>query len=289
VEPVSVDEAFLDVTGCEALFGPAPAIAVRLQEEIRAATGLTASVGVAPNKFLAKLASDLKKPNGLVVITRESLHEILDPLPVDRLWGVGAATLRQFEALGMRTVGHVRRMPLRVLVERFGAAGEQFHRLARGEDDRPVCADGQAKSIGHEVTFPQDVTDRGHLRRVVLHQSEDVAYRVRRHGLRFRSVTLKVRYPDFTTITRAVTLPAPTDLTRDLWRAAGELLRAFVGPGDRPVRLIGITVSSLVTREGEQLSLFDDSQRHARLDAAMDALRDRFGPDAVRRAGPRGD
>jgi DNA polymerase-4 len=287
VEPVSVDEAFLDVTGCEAIFGPGPVIAARVQREIQAATGLTASVGVAPNKFLAKLASDLQKPGGLVVITRENLHEILDPLPVDRLWGVGAATVRQFEALGMRTVGHVRRMPLRVLTGHFGGAGEQFHRLARGEDDRPVCPDGQAKSISHEVTFAQDVTDRDHLRRVVLHQSEDVAYRVRRQGLRYRSVTLKVRYPDFTTITRAVTLPAPTDLTRDLWRAASELLSTWVSSGSRPVRLIGIAASALVSREGEQLSLFDDSQRHARLDAALDALRDRFGPDAVRRAGPR--
>jgi len=191
VEPVSVDEAFLDWgprtvpagTGSEALFGPAPVIAARVQQEIQAATGLTASVGVAPNKFLAKLASDLQKPGGLVVISRENLHEILDPLPVDRLWGVGAATVRQFEAWGMRTVGHVRRMPLRVLAGHFGAAEALADPPAGAWRGRPpVCPDGQAKSISHEVTFAQDVTDRDHLRRVVLHPSED-------RGRTFRSPT----------------------------------------------------------------------------------------------------
>lgn len=286
IEPVSVDEAFLDVTASEALFGPGPTIAARLQEEIRAATGLTASVGVAPNKFLAKLASDLQKPGGRVVITRDRVHELLDPLPIGRLWGVGAATAARFEQLGIRTVGRVRQTSRQVLIDHFGAAGEQFWRLARGEDDRPVCPDAQAKSISHEVTFPEDVADPDHLRRVVLHQTEDVAWRLRRQGLCARSVGLKLRYPDFTTLTRATTLPAPTDVTRHLWRAASGLLATWVIARPRPIRLIGVGVSELVAKGDEPLSLFDEDRRDARLDAAVDSLRGRFGPDAVRRAGP---
>jgi DNA polymerase-4 len=286
VEPVSVDEAFLDVTGCEALFGPGPQIAARLQQEIRAATGLTASVGVAPNKFLAKLASDLEKPEGLVVITRDALHTVLDPLPIGRLWGVGAATAARFEQLGIRTVGRVRQTSRQVLIDHFGAAGEQFWHLSRGEDDRPVCPDAQAKSISHEVTFPEDVSDSDHLRRVVLHQTEDVAWRLRRQALCARSVGLKIRYPDFTTLTRAQTLPAATDVTRHFWRAASGLLATWVTARPRPIRLIGVGVSELASKQSEQPSLFEEDRREARLDAAVDSLRQRFGPDAIRRAGP---
>jgi DNA polymerase-4 len=285
VEPVSVDEAFLDVTGCEALFGPPEGIARRLKERIRAETALTASVGVAPNKFLAKLGSDLEKPDGLVVIAPERVQAVLDPLPVGRLWGVGQATLARFEALGVRTVGDVRRLPPAAVVRQFGAAGEQFLRLARGEDDRLVTPDQQAKSISHEVTFPEDVAELDTLRRVVLHQTEDVAYRLRRHGLLARTVTLKIRLGDFTTLTRGATLAEPTHATADLWRAARDLLAGWHRGSASPVRLIGVAASQLSGAESRQLSLFEEKRREAQLDAALDALRARFGPDAVRRGG----
>jgi len=287
VEPVSVDEAFLDVTGCEALFGPPPEIGRQLKARIRAETALTASVGVAPNKFLAKLASDLEKPDGLVVIAPERVREILDPLPVSRLWGVGQATLARFERIGARTVADVRRLPPTTLARLFGAAGEQFLRLARGEDDRPVTPDQQARSISHEITFPSDVTELDTLCRTLLHQTEDVGYRLRRLDLLARTVTLKIRLGDFTTLTRAATLAEPTDVTADLWRAARDLLHAWHRGAAVPVRLIGVGVAGLSGARERQLSLFAEPRREAQLDEALDVLRARFGADAVRRGGTR--
>jgi DNA polymerase IV len=286
VEPVSVDEAFLDVTGCEGLFGPAEEMARRLKARIRAETGLTASVGVAPNKFLAKLGSDLEKPDGLVIIAPERAQAVLDALPVSRLWGVGQATLARFERLGVRTVADVRQLPLATLTRHMGSAGEHFMCLARGEDDRPVTPDHQAKSISHEVTFPADVAELDTLRRVLLHQTEDVAYRLRRHDLLARTVTLKVRLGDFTTLTRAATLAEPTQQTNELWRAARDLLLAWHRGNASAVRLIGVAASQFADAGTRQLSLFAEQQRRdARLDAALDALRARFGADAVRRGG----
>jgi DNA polymerase-4 len=287
VEPVSVDEAFLDVTGCEALFGPPEVIARRLKERIRAETGLTASVGVAPNKFLAKLASDLEKPDGLVVIAPEAVQATLDPLPIGRLWGVGQATLARFERMGVRRVADLRSLPPAAVLRQFGTAGEQFLRLARGEDDRPVTPDHQAKSISQEVTFPEDIATLGTLRPVLLRQTEDVAYRLRRLGLLARTVTLKIRLGDFTTLTRGATLPEPTHATADLWRAARDLLGAWHGGNAPPVRLIGVAASQLSDTGRRQLPLFEEQRREAQLDAALDALRERFGEDAVRRGGRR--
>jgi len=289
VEPLSIDEAFLDLTGTDALFGSAEAAARRLKARVREATALTASVGVAPNKFLAKLASDLRKPDGLVVVTPETVEATLDPLPVGRLWGVGAATLKRFESLGVQTIGDVRRLPLDRLRREFGDLGEHFHRLSQGVDDRPVSPDREAKSISHETTFARDVSDLDHLRTVTLHQVEDVAYRLRRLQRYARTVTLKIRYPDFRTITRSTTLLAPTQLTNALWRAASELLDEWTAErgGPTPVRLIGVGAGNLSGEDGRQLSLFEEADgRQRKLDAALDAIRARFGPDAVRRRLP---
>jgi DNA polymerase IV len=286
VEPLSIDEAFLDLTGTERLFGSAEQAARRLKERIRAETGLAASIGVAPSKFLAKLASDLRKPDGLMVIAPDQVQAILDPLPVERLWGVGAATLRRFEKLGVKRVADVRRLPLERLVREFGVAGEQFFHLARGEDERPVSPDHQTKSISHEVTFPEDVGDVEILRTVLLHQVEDVGYRLRRLDLYSRTVTLKLRYPDFTTITRATTLAEATQATGRLWKAAAEVFDEWAQERPAPLRLIGMGAGNLCEADGRQLSLFsetDDKQR--RLDTALDKLRARFGPNAVRRSG----
>jgi DNA polymerase-4 len=287
VEPLSIDEAFLDLTGTEALFGAAGDAAGCLKAQIRQETGLAASVGIAPNKFLAKLASDLCKPDGLLAISHQTAQALLDPLPVERLWGVGAATLRRFARMGVRTVGDVRRLSLARLEREFGTAAEHFFRLSRGLDDRLVCPDHRAKSISHEVTFAQDVGDLEHLRAVVLHQVEDVAYRLRRMDRYAGTVTLKIRYPNFRTITRAISLPAPTQLTEPLWRAAVAGFDAWAAQGGGPVRLIGVAAGNLRAGDGRQLSLFDDSDpRPQQLDAAVDALRERFGVNAVRRRKP---
>ncbi|HJT79104.1 MAG TPA: DNA polymerase IV, partial [Gemmataceae bacterium] len=220
VEPLSLDEAFLDVRGCEGLFGTAPEIGRRIKERIKGETGLVASVGVAPNKFLAKLASDHGKPDGFVVLPAEQVAAFLVPLPVGRLWGVGKKAEQRLLALGVRTVGQLAALPERVLADHFGEAGRHVWRLAHGEDDRAVVPDREARSISTETTFPQDVEDREALRAWLLDLVEHLAARLRHAGLRARTVELKVRSSDFRTRTRAQSLPEATDVTEELWRAA---------------------------------------------------------------------
>ena len=289
VEPLSIDEAFLDVTGCERLLGPAHRIARTIQTTIARELGLSASAGVAPNKFLAKLASDLDKPGGLTVITAKTIHAVLDPLPVGKLWGVGKRAAEQLDRLGIRTIGQLRSAEEDLLRRRFGnAAAEQFIQLAAGIDDRPVTPDGAAKSIGQEITFAQDVADLDELKAVLLQQAEQVARRLRRAGLKARTVTLKLREADFTTLTRSQTFGEATDLTDNLWLAAKGLLVSWAKMQFAPLRLIGVTASQLSGGTG-QLSLFDqgeDRVKQRRIDEAVDRIVDRFGNDAVHRGGP---
>ena len=222
VEPLSLDEAFLDVTGSEGLFGPAVEIGRKIKQAIRQELRLVASVGVAPNKFLAKIASDLKKPDALVVVEPDKVQEFLDPLPVERLWGVGKQSSKVFQRLGIRTIGQLRQWPLDVLQARFGTSGEHLWNLAHGLDDRAVVPEREAKSISHETTFERDIADMDVLRAWLVDLTEQVGCRLRRHGLRGQTVQLKVRFADFSLITRSCTLPEPTNITRDLWRAADE-------------------------------------------------------------------
>ncbi|TAL08930.1 MAG: DNA polymerase IV, partial [Nitrospirae bacterium] len=238
VEPLSIDEAFLDATGSIRLLGPAERIARGLRQRILQATGLTASVGVAPNKFIAKLASDQQKPDGLVVVQAGEVRAFLDPLPISCLWGVGRATLPRFEQLGIRTFGDARRLSEPQLQDHFGEAGAHFFRLVRGIDDRPVVTDREARSISHEVTFPEDVQDRDRLRAVLLEQTEQVARRLRRHSLRACTIVLKLRLPDFTTLTRRTTLDTSTDQTEILWNAAAMLFEEWAQTSDSPLRLL---------------------------------------------------
>jgi len=286
VEPISIDEAFLDVTGCERLLGSAEHIARVLKDRVRSEIRLTASVGVAPNKFLAKLASDLQKPDGLVVVKEDDVASFLAPLPISRLWGVGKATLPEFERLGVHTFGDALAISLGALRQHFGETGEHFFQLVRGIDDRPVLPDREAKSISHEVTFPVDIADQEHLRSVILEQIEQVTRRLRHHGLVARTVTLKIRYGDFSTITRRETLPAATDQTDALWDAAVKLFEAWQQTRPRPVRLIGVGVSQLSATKESQLGLFESMETSTgqQLDTAMDAIRDRFGEQAISRA-----
>ena len=287
VEPLSIDEAFLDVTGSTRLLGPPEPMARTLKERVREQTQLTASVGVGPNKFLAKLAGALQKPDGLVVVERDRVQAFLDPLPIARLWGVGKATRPRLAALGVETFGDLRRLDLAVLRDRFGEAGEQFHRLVRGLDDRPVVPDHAARSISHEITFPVDVEDREHLRSVLLGQTDQVARRLRRHDMLARTVTIKLRRADFTTLTRSTTLDQATDETDTFWQAASRLFEAWSQEDRAAVRLIGMGVSQLTAPADEQLMLFEQAEMNQRrsLDRTMDAIRDRFGADAVGRGG----
>ncbi len=287
VEPMSLDEAYLDVHGCEPLFGPAPEIARQVKARIRAETDLIASVGVASNKFLAKLASDFSKPDGLLVLEPDRIAEFLAPLPVARIWGVGAKGERRLRNLGIQTIGQLAATPEKLLLERMGDAGLQIRQLAQGIDDRPVVPDREAKSVSTETTFARDITDREILRSWLLELVEQLGQRVRHLGVRARTVDLKIRSSDFRTYTRSQTLPEPTDLTESLWKSAAELFERRVPKSVFPVRLLGVGVSGLVRDAATQGDLFDDRWREKQraLDQAVDAIRDQFGVGVIRRGG----
>jgi DNA polymerase-4 len=286
VEPLSIDEAFLDVTGCERLFGSAAAIGRTIKDRVRREVGLTASVGVAPNKFLAKLASDLEKPDGFVVIEAAAARDTLAALPVRKLWGVGEVSERELRRHGIRTIGDLARAPRSLLAGCFGEHAAQLLDLAAGRDDRPVIPAHEAKSIGNEVTFAADIADPEELRGVLDLLAEKVAWRLRRHGLRGRTVTVKARFPDFATHTRSETLPQTTCSTATIRAVARELLERRLDRRGRPLRLVGVTVSQLEGRAAVQGELFSDptGAREAALDSLVDRVRDRFGP-LLRRGG----
>ena len=281
VEPLSVDEAFVDVTGSLRLLGDGRAIAVLLRKRIREELGLTASVGVAPSKFVAKIASDLEKPDGLVVIEREGLSERLAPLPITRMWGIGPRTAARCEARGIRTFGDLQRRSPESLSRSLGESAARFHDLAHGRDDRPVVCDRIAKSIGHEQTFGVDLSSAEEVEAVLLRHVERVATRLRRHGRQARCVTIKVRDGEFVTNTRSRTLVESTDRTDLIWSTARDLFREWPF---RPVRLIGISVDRF-EETGESLFARSDGEdvRRRRLDEATDEIRARFGGDAISR------
>lgn len=285
VEPLSLDEAFLDVAGSESLFGAAADIGQRIKSEIRHELHLTASVGVASNKFLAKIASDLEKPDGFVVVAPGTEQDFLDPLPVSRLWGVGRVTDAKLERLGIRTIGQLRRRPAETLRGLFGQQGDHLWKLAHAIDDRCVVPDRDAKSISHETTFAVDITDMESLHGWLLHLVEQVAWRLRKKGLVGTTVQIKVRYGDFQTVTRAQSVSAPTNTTHEIWEVASRLLSDRLPNRKLRVRLIGVGVSGLATAEQLQPELFADEDRESqrRLDQALDGIRDRFGRGALSR------
>jgi DNA polymerase-4 len=285
VEPLSIDEAFLDVTGSRRLFGPSEQIAREIKRRVRKEVGLTVSAGIASTKFVAKIASDLRKPDGLVIVPHENTQAFIDPLPITRLWGVGQVTFRALRRLGVSTIGDLRRIPVEWLRTEFGKHGEQLHNLSRGIDPRPVEPDRPVKSIGGEETFPADLTSEEALNRELLSLATRVARRARRHGLAGRTVTLKVKYSDFRLVTRSATLSAATDDAGRIHATCRGLLKKTQA-GSRPVRLLGICLSGLASgHPAEQMSLLegpgDALQRRRRLHEALDALADRFGEDAV--------
>ena len=282
VQPVSIDEAFLDVTGSTKIFGDALTIAKRIKAEIHAQTGLTASVGVAPNKFLAKLASDLKKPDGLMVITEANKVEMLAPLPVSKIWGVGKVTEKRLHEVGLHTIGDLQRLPFDELRDRFGDTAEHLHALAMGKDDREVVTDEESKSISSEHTFDVDTADLDQIKKCLLEQCEEVGLRLRQEKVAVRTVQLKLRYADFTTLTRRRTLPQPTQDEMMLYEVAGQLLVAEGLEGKR-IRLIGVGGSNLVPPE-IQNDLFNQAdEKRTRLAKAVDDLRAKLGPGAIKR------
>jgi DNA polymerase-4 len=298
VEPLSIDEAFLDVTASQALFGTPRDIGLAIKSRIRGEAGLVASVGVAPNKFLAKLASDLEKPDGFVVITQDEAEARLAPLPVSRLWGVGKVTEAAMRRAGIHTIGDVVRASDAVLEGIAGSYAPRLKQLARGLDDRPVVPDAEAKSIGAENTFAHDIADAAALRAELDALSERVAERARAEGMVGRTVRLKARYADFTTVTRAHTLSEPTCESVVIRDTARELLEHRLDRGGRALRLLGVSLSNLVHAEEVTRDLFTAAaettgvppraSRNRTLDGVMDSLRERFGFGAIRRGTKRG-
>ncbi len=280
VEPISIDEAFMDVTGSRPLFGDGPEIAAAIKSAIREDVGLTASVGVASTKLVAKIASDLRKPDGLVVVPAGDEAAFLAPLPISRLWGVGEKTAVALAEYGVRTIGDLAALSPDLLVRRFGKHGGSLGTRALGMDDDPVHEGDPAKSVGHETTFDRDSSDPEVIERTLLALSDGVASRLRSAGVRASTIAVKIRDSSFRTITRQRTLAEPTDLTEPIYRAALDLARPEVR-GIR-VRLLGVTASNLGERE--QLALFasDDPKRRKAIEAA-DAVRRRFGSRAVTR------
>jgi len=282
VEPISIDEAFLDITGTSGLHGPPLMVARAIKRRVGAKVGLVASLGVAANKFVAKVASDLGKPDGLVEVPAGSEAAFLAPLPIRRLWGVGAATERELASLGIATIGQLARMPPATLEARLGRSGRHLHELARGRDDRPVDPWGPPKSMGAEETFARDHSDLDRLQRVLREQAERVARELREQGFAAARVVLKLRFADFRTLTRSGT-GDPTQDGLEIYRRAIDLLRRVELRG--PVRLIGLSVSALGPPAEGQLSLLDPgAARRERLARVVDRLASRFGADSIRPA-----
>jgi DNA polymerase-4 len=284
VEPLSLDEAFLDVSGALRRLNQSPVqIGAELRRRVRAEHEITCSVGVGPTKFVAKLASGLAKPDGMVVVPRTEVLNFLHPLPVSALWGVGQRTAERLIAVGLQRVGDIAAAPLSRLRRTLGvAAAEHLHALANGHDDRSVEPELGEKSIGAEETFEVDQHDREVVRRELLRLSERTAAALRKRALRGRTVSIKVRFADFTTITRSRTLPVATDVTQLIYRTAGQLLEEQTPPG--AIRLIGVRVEQLGEDAGEQLTLDAPERGWREADAAADVARDKFGHAAVRPA-----
>ena len=285
VEPLSLDEAFLDVTGCEKLFGDGPTIGLEIKQVILKELGLVASVGVAPNKYLAKVASDLDKPDGFVVVKEDEIESFLGPLSISRIWGIGPQTAKKFKSFGVETIGQIRQLPRDTLDRAFGLNSEHFWRLARGLDTREVIPDRVAKTVSHETTFSADIDDDEALEAWLHELTDQVARRLRRHSIFGKTVQIKVRFTGFHTITRSKTIPVASQATNQLWETARSLLQIVRQDDRRSVRLLGMGVSNLTNNELKQQNLFDvdESVKANRLDDAADSIRDRFGSDAMTR------
>ena len=281
VEVFSIDEAFLDVTGSLSLFGSPERIAHDIKARIRERFGLTCSVGIAPNKLLAKLASDMQKPDGLTVIPPDGISRIMERVPIQDLCGIGKKMQLQLSKFGIKTCGELARFPVEVLKRNFGVVGERLHYMALGVDDAPVVPDEEAeevKSVGHSTTLDRDITERADILLYLLQLSEMVGRRARRYSVAGRTVTLTVRYQDFTTFTRQESRDSYTNNSEEIYQAALKILAGI--ELTQPVRLLGVRITNL-RQHTEQLPLFPAERKKALLANAMDHVNNKFGDFAV--------
>jgi DNA polymerase-4 len=278
VEVFSIDEAFLDLTGSMSLFGSAENIAHLLKTQIKHHFGITCSIGIAPNKLLAKLASDMQKPDGLTVIRPEEVSQVLERVPAKDLCGIGKKTERQLELYGIKTCGDLGRFPVNILRKKFGIIGDRLHQMGLGNDNSPVIPAEDAdevKSVGHSMTLERDIEDRKEILKFLLQLSEMVGRRARRYNVWGKTITLSIRYADFDTwVGKQETLPQYINQSGDIYRAAVAILDSLVLM--QPVRLLGVRLSNL-RYESNQLSLFPEDRKKAQLVEAMDKVNDRYG------------
>ncbi|HLF70311.1 MAG TPA: DNA polymerase IV, partial [Actinomycetota bacterium] len=284
VEPVSLDEAFIDVSRARRMWANPPTIAEALRDRVMRETGLVVSVGVAPNRFLAKVASRRAKPDGIVVVREGDVEAFLHPLHVGELWGVGEQTVLILERLGLRTVGDVAALPRETLERALGSLGAHLADLAAGRDDRPIVPNVIRKSLGADETFEQDLVQELQMAQALLKLSDRVCTRLRSQGISGRTVTLKVRFGNFATLTRSRSLPHEIDSTSGIFGVARDLLRQVLGdrePGTKRIRLLGITMSNLSEWPASEQLTFDRAPNWSQADRAIDRVRFRFGDDAV--------
>ncbi|MFC1808671.1 DNA polymerase IV [Candidatus Omnitrophota bacterium] len=287
IEPISIDEAFIDITGSYHLFGSPRETCLTMKERIRNELQLTASIGLAPIKMAAKIASDLEKPDGLVIVNKEGLIDFLWPLTIDRLWGVGKKTETLLRNHGMRTIGDVAKKDVKELQGLAGASGVHIWQLANGIDERDVELDDEIQSVSNEYTFENDTNDRSNMERTLLKLCEKVSGRLRSDNIRGKTITLRIRFKDFTTYTRSITLPEVTNYVDVVYLQILQLLDKIMlqYPRKKFVRLLGVKVSKLAG-DTESVDLFDNhaSSKRERIHAAIDTIVQRFGDGAIQRA-----
>ncbi len=284
VEPLSLDEAFLDVTTSSRLFGSAEEIAGQIRKQVFKETGLTVSAGVASSKLVAKIASDIKKPDGLTIVPAGGEAEFLAPLPIKRLWGVGKKTQKNLALLGIRTIGDIANLPLELLEQKFGKHGKSLHCAARGLDERDVETEHETKSVGHEFTFETDLADIESIHRELLELAVKVAKRLRVKQLLGRTITLKVKYHDFRQITRSTTINVHIADSKRIYEEVLQLLKK-TDTGEKTVRLLGISVSGLKHESSsKQQFLFQGMQtdmKRQEINKALDTIQEKFGSTAI--------
>jgi DNA polymerase-4 len=287
VETVSIDEAYLDISGSRRLYGDPVEAARLIKQKIKETVGLTSSVGLAPNKFLAKIASDMDKPDGLTVIMPEQVAQFIDVLPIQKVAGVGKKTAGQLTLLGINTLGDIHKFPENMLLERLGKFGRRLVQLAAGIDHTPVTPHTPPKSISTEHTLAENTRDKQLLKHHLLKQSEEVARQLRKAGVRAKTITLKVKFADFTLVTRRITLPAPAQSSETIYLHVAKLLDAYKLP--QPLRLIGVGTSGFKAGSMPvQLDLFDQvkekGENWEKVDQAVENIAEKFGRDAIKRA-----
>lgn len=285
VEPYSIDEAFVDITGSIGLFGSPREIALKMKRRIKEELGITCSIGIGPNKLLAKMASEFEKPNGLSSITMEEVPKKIWPLPVRRLYGVGSRYEKHFQRLNIKTIGDLAKFPADVLKLKFGLMGEIFHLSANGLDYSPV-EPGNAnyiKSIGNQITLPRDYVGLNEIKVVILELAEQVCFRARNVNYAGKTVSLTLKNTDFASKTHALTLEQPTNITNEVYRGALKLLKQHWNEHIK-VRLVGLSLSNLTTAGQQQLNIFNNMLKQEKLEKACDGIKKRFGYNAIKRA-----